>query len=85
MRKLAARLLESEPAIHVLVNNAAILPAERELTAEGLEQTFATNLLSPYLLTELLLPRLRESAPARIVNVLSGGMYLSGIEPRDLE
>ena len=85
VRKLAARLLESEPAIHVLVNNAAILPAERKLTAEGLEQTFATNLLSPYLLTELLLPRLRESAPARIVNVLSGGMYLSGIEPRDLE
>ena len=85
VRKLAARLLESEPAIHVLVNNAAILPAERELTAEGLEQTFATNLLSPYLLTELLLPRLRESAPARIVNVLSGGMYLSGIEPQDLE
>jgi NAD(P)-dependent dehydrogenase (short-subunit alcohol dehydrogenase family) len=85
VRKLAAKLLESEPAIHVLVNNAAILPAERELTAEGLEQTFATNLLSPYLLTELLLPRLRESAPARIVNVLSGGMYLSGIEPQDLE
>ena len=85
VRKLAAKLLESEPAIHVLVNNAAIFPAERELTAEGLEQTFATNLLSPYLLTELLLPRLRESAPARIVNVLSGGMYLSGIEPQDLE
>jgi NAD(P)-dependent dehydrogenase (short-subunit alcohol dehydrogenase family) len=85
VRKLAARLLESEPVIHVLVNNAALLPAERELTAEGLEQTFATDLLSPYLLTELLLPRLRESAPARIVNVLSGGMYLSGIEPQDLE
>jgi NAD(P)-dependent dehydrogenase (short-subunit alcohol dehydrogenase family) len=85
VRSLAARLLESEPAIHVLINNAAILPAERELTAEGLEQTFATDLLSPYLLTELLLPRLRESAPARIVNVLSGGMYFSGLEADDLE
>ena len=85
VRSLAARLLESEPAIHVLINNAAILPAERELTAEGLEQTFATDLLSPYLLTELLLPRLRDSAPARIVNVLSGGMYFSGLEADDLE
>lgn len=85
VRALAARLLESEPAIHVLVNNAAILPGKRELTAEGLEQTFATDLLSPYLLTELLLPRLRASAPARIVNVLSGGMYLSGLEADDPE
>lgn len=85
VRSLAARLLESEPAIHVLINNAAILPANRELTTEGLEKTFATDLLSPYLLTELLLPRLRASAPARIVNVLSGGMYLSGLEADDLE
>lgn len=85
VRALAARLLESEPVIHVLVNNAAILPASRELTAEGLEQTFATDLLSPYLLTGLLLPRLRASAPARIVNVLSGGMYFSGLEAEDLE
>ena len=85
VRALAARLLKSEPAIHVLINNAAVLPDKRELTAEGLEQTFATDLLSPYLLTELLLPRLRTSAPARIVNVLSGGMYLSGLEADDLE
>ena len=85
VRALAARLLKSEPAIHVLINNAAVLPDKRELTAEGLEQTFATDLLSPYLLTELLLPRLRDSAPARIVNVLSGGMYLSGLEADDLE
>ena len=85
VRNLAARLLESEPAIHVLINNAAILPANRELTAEGLEQTFATDLLSPYLLTMLLLPRLCASTPARIINVLSGGMYLSGLEADDLE
>ena len=85
VRSLAFHLLETEPAINVLINNAAMLPAEREVTAEGLEQTFATNLLSPYLLTELLLPRLRTSVPARIVNVLSGGMYLSGLEANDLE
>lgn len=85
VRDLAGRLLEAEDAIHVLINNAAILPAERKLTVEGLEQTFATDLLSPYLLTELLLPRLRASAPSRIINVLSGGMYLSGLEVDDLE
>lgn len=85
VRGLADRLLETEPALHVLINNAAVLPAGRELTAEGLEQTFATDLLSPYLLTELLMPRLRASAPARVINVLSGGMYLSGLEVDDLE
>lgn len=85
VRELAARLLDAEDAIHVLINNAAILPPERKLTVEGLEQTFATDLLSPYLLTELLLPRLRASAPARIINVLSGGMYLSGLAVDDLE
>lgn len=85
VRDLADRLLGTEDAIHVLINNAAILPAERRLTAEGFEQTFATDLLSPYLLTELLLPRLRASAPARVINVLSGGMYLSGLEVDDLE
>ena len=85
VRALAQRLLEREPAIHVLVNNAAVLPAERTLTAEGLETAFATDLLSPFLLTRLLLPRLRSSAPARIVNVSSGGMYLSGLDAADLQ
>jgi NAD(P)-dependent dehydrogenase (short-subunit alcohol dehydrogenase family) len=85
VRDLAQRLLASEPAIHVLINNAAILPGRRELTSEGIEQTFATDLLSPFLLTELLLPGLRESAPARVINVVSGGMYLSGLEADDLE
>ena len=85
VRALAKRLLKSEPLIHVLINNAAILPVERELTEEGLEKTFATDLLSPYLLTELLLPRLHASAPSRIINVLSGGMYLSGLEVDDPE
>lgn len=85
VRALAQRLLEREAAIHVLVNNAAVLPTERTLTAESLETAFATDLLAPFLLTRLLLPRLRESAPSRIVNVSSGGMYLSGIDVGDLQ
>jgi NAD(P)-dependent dehydrogenase (short-subunit alcohol dehydrogenase family) len=85
VRSLAHRLLRNEKVIHILVNNAAVLPAEKLQTAEGLETAFATDLMSPYLLTRLLIPRLRESAPARIINVSSGGMYLSGINPDQLE
>jgi NAD(P)-dependent dehydrogenase (short-subunit alcohol dehydrogenase family) len=85
VRALARRLLKHEPEIHVLVNNAAVLPGARSQTSEGLETAFATDLLSPFLLTSLLLPRLRASAPARIVNVSSGGMYISGIDLADLE
>jgi NAD(P)-dependent dehydrogenase (short-subunit alcohol dehydrogenase family)/carbon monoxide dehydrogenase subunit G len=84
VRALAGRLLEREKAIHILVNNAAVLPAEKTMTAEGLETAFATNLLSPWLLTRLLIPRLEASAPARIVNVSSGGMYLSGLDVDEL-
>jgi len=85
VRALAHRLLDGEPEIHVLINNAAVLPDSRTETAEGLETAFATDLLAPFLLTTLLLPRLRASAPSRIVNVSSGGMYLSGIDLDDLE
>lgn len=75
IRGLAQRLLADEPAIHVLVNNAGTLFNERLATVEGIEKTLATNLLGHFLLTNLLIPRLVESAPARIINVASGGMY----------
>ncbi|GAC1627631.1 MAG: hypothetical protein NVS9B10_16810 [Nevskia sp.] len=88
VRRLAARLLADEPRIDVLINNAGAIYAERALTAEGHERSHATNLLSPYLLTELLLPRLAEhasaDAPARVVNVSSGGMYLQKLQLDDL-
>ena len=67
-----------EPRIHVLVNNAGVLLNQRTTTAEGNETTLATNLLAPYLLTQMLLPRLRESAPSRIINVSSGGHVCHG-------
>jgi NAD(P)-dependent dehydrogenase (short-subunit alcohol dehydrogenase family) len=81
VQRLADRLLARERAIHVLVNNAAVLENERRSTREGNETSLATNLLAPFVLTRLLVPRLRESAPARIVNVVSGGMYLVGLGP----
>lgn len=85
VRRLAQQLLESEPRIHVLVNNAGVLLNQRTTTAEGNETTLATNLLAPCLLTRMLLPRLRESAPSRIINVSSGGMYATGLALDDLQ
>jgi NAD(P)-dependent dehydrogenase (short-subunit alcohol dehydrogenase family) len=75
IRSLVSRLLDRESRIHVLVNNAGTLFNDRSVTSEGVESTLATNLLGHFLLTNLLTPRLVESAPARIVNVASGGMY----------
>jgi NAD(P)-dependent dehydrogenase (short-subunit alcohol dehydrogenase family) len=85
VRRLAAQLLEGEPRIDVLVNNAGALINERHETSEGNELTLATNLLSHFLLTNLLVSRLEESAPARIINVSSGGMYTQRIRVRDLQ
>lgn len=85
VRKLAHHLLETERRIHVLVNNAGVLLNARTTTSEGNETSLATNLLAPFLLTQLLIPRLEASAPARIVNVSSGGMYTSGLALDDLQ
>ena len=52
-------------------NNAGIYPSERRLTEDGIEETWATNVMAYYLLTDLLLPRLKACTPSRIVNVAS--------------
>ena len=69
----------------MLVNNAGALPSERTLSVDGIELTFATNVLGPFLLTNLLIPLLKKSTPARIVNVSSGGMYTQRIHLDDLQ
>ncbi len=71
VRAGAAELLDGNPEIHVLVNNAGLVLSERRETVDGYEATFATNHLGPFLLTELLTDRLVASAPARVVNVTS--------------
>ena len=73
VRKFAAAVLRDYKRLDVLVNNAGIVQsgAERRLSADGHELAFAVNYLSGYLLTRLLLPRLIESAPARVINVAS--------------
>ena len=64
VRNGAAQILGRVPALHVLVNNAGIFATERSVTEEGVELTFAVNHVGPFALTELLMPRLLESARA---------------------
>lgn len=71
VRACAAAVLERTARLELLVNNAGMMSSTRELSADGIELTFAVNHLGPFLLTELLLDLLRGSAPARIVNVAS--------------
>lgn len=75
VQDLVARLLAQDKTIDVLINNAGALFNPREQTEEGLEKSFALLLMGPYLLTEGLLPLLQRSDDARVVNVVSGGMY----------
>ncbi|MFZ0626879.1 MAG: SDR family NAD(P)-dependent oxidoreductase [Acidimicrobiia bacterium] len=84
IRELAAGILDSEPRVDVLINNVGVLLPERTETDEMIETTLATNLAGQFLLTNLLIPRLRESAPSRVVMVSSGGMYSERIRPDDL-
>jgi NAD(P)-dependent dehydrogenase (short-subunit alcohol dehydrogenase family) len=84
VRRLAAELLETQPRIDVLVNNAGLIAPRRERSADGYELTFAVNHLAPFLLTNLLLDRLKESAPARIVTVASEAHRGAAIDPAQL-
>jgi retinol dehydrogenase-12 len=71
IRDAARRFLVGHDRLDVLVNAAGVFVKEKTLTADGIELTFATNYLSYFLLTRELLPLLRSSAPARVVNVAS--------------
>lgn len=74
VRACAEEFLRSGERLHGLINNAGLAGA-RGMTDSGFEITFGTNHVGPFLFTGLLLDRLRESAPARIVNVASIGHF----------
>lgn len=74
VRESAQAFLDLKVPLHVLVNNAGHASA-RGMTKDGFEMTFGVNHLGPFLFTMMLLPRLKEAAPARIVNVASTAHY----------
>jgi NAD(P)-dependent dehydrogenase (short-subunit alcohol dehydrogenase family) len=71
VRELAAEILQRYPRLEVLVNNAGVINTSRRFSEDGIELTWAVNHLAPFLLTTLLLDRLAESAPSRIVTTAS--------------
>jgi NAD(P)-dependent dehydrogenase (short-subunit alcohol dehydrogenase family) len=85
LREFVARFTEAEDRLDVLVNNAGVMPDERRLTADGVELTFATHVLAPWMLIDGLTPLLAASAPARVINVTSGGQYGQQVPPDDVE
>ena len=71
IREFAARILKDERKIDILINNAGVMFVPYELTEDGFETHFGVNHLGHFLLTNLLLDRIKESAPSRIVTVSS--------------
>jgi NAD(P)-dependent dehydrogenase (short-subunit alcohol dehydrogenase family) len=85
IRRVAREILDAHPRIDVLVNNAGGIFGQRQITADGLELTFALNHLAYFLLTSLLLERIVASAPARIINVSSGAHQLGRLDWNNLQ
>jgi NAD(P)-dependent dehydrogenase (short-subunit alcohol dehydrogenase family) len=85
VRRLAQDVLARYRRLDVLVNNVGGFWGTRHVTADGLEHTFAVNHLAPFLLTNLLLDRLKASAPARIVTVSSGAQSMGKLNFDDLQ
>lgn len=85
VRRLAVGVLDAYPRLDVLVNNVGGFWAHRHPTADGLERTFAVNHLASFLLTNLLLDRLKASAPARVVTVSSHVQAEGRIDFDDLQ
>lgn len=83
IRSFAKRFEDSGERCDVLINNAGVLLSERSETSEGIETTFATNTLGPFLLTNLMMPTLEKSAPSRVIIVSSGGALTQKMDLSD--
>ena len=86
VRKFADKVLNSEPRLDILINNAGVMVCPYQKTKEGFEMQFGTNRLGHFLLTILLLDRLKRSQPSRIVIVSSSahGMGSGKINFQDI-
>ena len=82
--ELAAELAAAYPVIDVLANNAGFIAANKQLTVDGIESTFAVNHVAPFLLTRLLDSNLRASGEARVVTT-SSAAHSSGHLSRPFE
>src|SRR3954464_10231465 len=85
IRQAASEIQTRYPRVHVLINNAGIIPRRRELAVDGLEMQFAVNHLAYFLLTNLLLPQLQAGASSRIINVSSGAHSHAHLDFADLQ
>lgn len=85
VRRLADEVQHALPRIDVLINNVGGYWNTRRVTVDGLEHTFALNHLAPFLLTNLLLDRLKVSACARVVTVASNAQAIGRIDFDDLQ
>jgi dehydrogenase/reductase SDR family protein 12 len=85
VRDVVGAITAAEPALDVLVNNAGALLTERAASVDGIEMTFATMVLGPFVLTNGLAPLLRASDDGRILTVTSGGQYAQPLHLDDLQ
>jgi NAD(P)-dependent dehydrogenase (short-subunit alcohol dehydrogenase family) len=85
VKRVGGEIAAAEPHIDVLINNAGSIFGSRRVTSEGLELTFATNHMAYFVLTHMLLERLKASAPARIVNTASGAHFGKRLDFDDLQ
>jgi NAD(P)-dependent dehydrogenase (short-subunit alcohol dehydrogenase family) len=85
VRRLAIEFESKYSHLHVLLNNAGAVFMQRQLSVDGIEMTFALNHLAYFLLTNLLLDKIKTSAPARIINVSSGAHTSGKIEFDNLQ
>lgn len=85
IRRLVQEFIVRHIQLHVLVNNVGVTLPKRSVTVDGLETVFATNHLAPFLLTDLLLPVLKASTPARVVTVSSAAQAQGRINFDDLQ
>jgi len=84
IRKACKEFKSNYDSLHVLINNAGIWDFKRRISKDGIENTFATNYLAPFLITNLFLDILKKSKPSRIINVTSG-MHYGTINFKDIE
>lgn len=85
VRRLAETLAREDRQLDVLVNNAGVMPADRQRSEDGHELTFATHVLGPFALVFWTRALLERSAPARVITVSSGGMYARSVPCDDPE